>query len=152
MFTRFKASCSYFQAHFPHILPPNHNSFSPVPSPSNNLGVGRWRWGKTHPVLPLCTPVNLHLRIRFSFDRLWGLAVQTKKTLWPRSQHRSYVTNLSANRGKEGHWQIPAPKETNRSKRGQKARDWDNPKMLLLVKTLKAEQILKEFLKGQEYG
>lgn len=86
----------------------------PIPQiPSSNNDLTK----EAHPGLPLCTPVSSHLRIRFSFDRLRELAVQAKTTLWRWIQHKPYVTNLSANRGTERHWQMPAStKKQSRTK------------------------------------
>lgn len=73
------------------------SSYFQAPSPSWILCLSNYLAGR--PTLPPpFTPVSLHLRISFSFDRLWELAVQAKKTLRWRIQHKPYVTSVSTNR------------------------------------------------------
>lgn len=101
------------QKHSKHHLttgPTSQLPFPQDPSASNDLSE------EAHPVLPLCTPVSLHLRIKFSLDRLQELAVQAKTTLWWCIQHTPYVTNLSVNRDRC--WQMPTPQKKQNGMKG----------------------------------
>ena len=119
-----------------------------IPSPNNALST------ETHPVLPLCTPVSLHLRTRVSFDRLRTccpgkenfMTMNPTQTLCnqPVSKQRDRGTLTNA---------YPQKKQSKTKRDGGQGIEtclkrscFSRPSKLIKV------IVLKVFLKGQEYG